>query len=92
MAARVLPAAFGRAEFKADARPEEVFLGPVSIGKVEPKEFTTGSLGWRLDTRLPVRVGKFVVLAQMSVQLVIVGSKDLPEDFGPGPAQGGQGG
>jgi hypothetical protein len=44
----------------------------------EPKEFSTGSLGWYLNGKLPVEVDGKMVQVQIGMNLTVVGSKELP--------------
>ena len=57
---------------------------PVTIaGKtvmVDPKEFSTGSLGWYLADKVQIEVGGKKCTVQVGLNLTIVGSKALPQD------------
>jgi hypothetical protein len=46
----------------------------------DPKSFSTGSLGWYLNTKVTVEVDGVPVQAQVGMNLTIVGSKELPKD------------
>ena len=72
-----------RKEFLANAEP----LG-CRIGKdagwtyANPKLFSTGSVGYCLTGKALIGVGDCEVAAQVSVNLIAVGSKDLAEEAG----------
>jgi len=44
----------------------------------EVKEFSTGSLGWYLNTKTTIEVDGKPVVVQIGLNLTIVGSKELP--------------
>jgi hypothetical protein len=44
----------------------------------DPKEFSTGSLGWYLNNKVNLKVGDKTITAQIGMNLTIVGSKELP--------------
>ena len=46
----------------------------------EVKEFSTGSLGWYLNSKATVEIDGVRVSVQIGLNLTIVGSKDLPKD------------
>ncbi len=48
----------------------------------EVKEFSTGSLGWYLNSKATIDVGGTLVTVQIGLNLTIVGSKELPKDEG----------
>jgi hypothetical protein len=75
-----LPAGFSRRSFRRDARILDVCLGRTEIGKAKPRENTTGSLGWRLDTKMRVKVGDHWVWVQGSVTFTVINSADLPPE------------
>lgn len=51
-----------------------------------PKFFSTGSLGWYLNTKVNVVVDGVSVPVQVGLNLTLVGSKDLPKEEGAEPA------
>lgn len=57
---------------------------PVSIAGstmlAEPKEFSTGSLGWYLNGKTVIEINGVAVSVQIGMNLTIVGSKELPKD------------
>lgn len=72
-----------RQEFKEKAKPVEVVIdGNKMIGA--PREFTTGSLGWNISSKMTLMVGDTAVTVQVGLNLTVVGSKELPKD--PAPA------
>jgi hypothetical protein len=68
--------AVSRAEFLADAKAIDVVLNgvPMSAGV---KEFSTGSLGWNLTGKMQVTVGGKSVMAQVGLNITVIGSKEL---------------
>ena len=45
----------------------------------EPKEFSTGSLGWFLNGKTVIEVNGVKVTVQVGLNMTIVGSKELPK-------------
>lgn len=70
--------ALSRDEFRAAAAALEVAIAG-SPQLAEVKEFSTGSLGWYLNGKMPIKVGGKVVQCQIGLNLTIVGSKELPD-------------
>src|SRR5262249_24252569 len=82
-----------RAQFRKDAKAVKVVID----GKehdAEVKEFSTGSLGWNINSNITLQVGGVSVPVQVGLNLTIVGSKELPPEpdaptssppAGPGP-------
>lgn len=71
--------AITRAEFREQAEPVEVVINGNSMQALV-KEFSTGSLGWYLNAKTPIKIGDKTVNVQIGLNLTIVGSKDLPKD------------
>jgi hypothetical protein len=70
-----------RAQFRANARPIKVVIE----GKeqdAEVKEFSTGSLGWYLNSKISLQIDGISVPVQIGLNLTIVGSKELPQEVG----------
>jgi len=59
--------------------------------EVEPKEVSTGSLGWYLNTKITLEVDGVRVAVQVGLNLTIVGSKELPDDSPPASAAAPEG-
>ena len=74
---RVCPV--GRAEFAAKARPVTVVINGVTMA-ANPKDFSTGSLGWYAQGKVTIDVGGVPVDAQIGLNLTAVGSKELPKE------------
>lgn len=67
-----------RDDFRSSAQPLEVAInGMTHIA--DPKEFSTGSLGWYLNSKMTIKVGEKNVTVQMGLNFTIVGSKELPQ-------------
>ncbi len=70
-----------REQFK-HAKPVTVVINDQRID-AEPKEFSTGSLGWYLNAKVTLEVEGVRVPVQVGMNLTIVGSKELPKDEAP---------
>ena len=70
--------AITRAEFHQHAKPVEITIAGTPM-LVDVKEFSTGSLGWYLNGKTPVKVGDKMVNVQIGLNMTIVGSKELPK-------------
>jgi hypothetical protein len=79
MAARKTTCPISRAEFRAKAKPVKVVINGVEQ-EAEVKEFSTGSLGWYLNSKVSIEVDGVRVPVQVGMNLTIVGSKELPQD------------
>ncbi len=66
-----------REEFRNLAQAIEISIAG-SPQMAEVKEFSTGSLGWYLNGKMPIKIGDKVVSVQIGMNLTIVGSKELP--------------
>lgn len=67
-----------RAEFLELAQPVELKINEIPM-HAEVKEFSTGSLGWYLNSKVNLKVGEKIVTVQVGVNLTVVGSKELPK-------------
>lgn len=67
-----------RADFEQLAQPVEITIGGQSF-VADNREFSTGSLGWNLNSKTTLKVGEKSVQVQVGLNLTIVGSKDLPK-------------
>jgi hypothetical protein len=74
-----------RSEFRGKAKPITVTIANIPL-QAEVKEFSTGSLGWYLNGKTMIEVGGTPVSVQIGLNLTIVGSKELPQEGGSGPA------
>jgi hypothetical protein len=68
-----------RAEFREKAQPVTVVIGGNTF-EAEVKEFSTGSLGWYINTKTSIEVGDKKVAVQVGLNLTVIGSKELPAD------------
>lgn len=66
-----------RDDFREKAEPIEIVIGGVPM-IADPKEFSTGSLGWYLNNKISLKVADKSVTVQIGLNLTIVGSKELP--------------
>jgi hypothetical protein len=66
-----------REDFRKQAQAVEITIGGVPM-TAEPREFSTGSLGWYLNNKVSLKVGDKSVQVQIGLNLTIVGSKELP--------------
>ncbi len=74
-----------RAQFRAKAKPIKVVIEGKEQ-EAEVKEFSTGSLGWYLNSKISLQIDGVSVPVQIGLNLTIVGSKELPQD-GPAATQ-----
>lgn len=75
-----LPSLFSRRAFRENAKQLKVSLGSKEVGVMDPRQHSTGSLGWRLDQKVQIKVGDHYVWAQVTTSVVLIGSKDLPNE------------
>ena len=68
-----------RSEFQAHAKPVAVKINEIPL-QAEVKEFSTGSLGWYLNSKMTIEVGGKTVSVQIGMNMTIVGSKELPKE------------
>ena len=68
-----------RKEFRAKAKPLGVVIDGQNVG-AEVKEFSTGSFGWFLNSKITVLIEGVPVKVQVGLNLTVVGSKELPAD------------
>lgn len=71
--------AITREQFRKAAKPVTVNIGSVPM-VADPKEFSTGSLGWYLNGKTTIEVDGIPLNVQVGLNLTIVGSKELPPD------------
>jgi hypothetical protein len=64
-----------KADFLKDAKSVTMVVDGTSY-TLEPKEFSTGSLGWGYHGKLGIKVGDKTVKVQGSVNLTVIGSKN----------------
>jgi hypothetical protein len=65
-----------RDHFRKHAKELKVTLTGVPM-TAEPKEFSTGSLGWNINGKVQLDVGGRLVLCQIGLNLTVVGSKGI---------------
>jgi hypothetical protein len=68
-----------REQFHSGAKAVPVTIGGSTM-LAEPKEFSTGSLGWYLNGKTVIEINGAAVSVQIGMNLTIVGSKELPKD------------
>ncbi len=68
-----------RSDFRSKAKPVAVTINGIPL-QAEVKEFSTGSLGWYLNGKTTIDVGGTLVSVQIGMNLIIVGSKELPQE------------
>ena len=67
-----------RAQFR-DAKPVEITINGSPM-LADPREFSTGSLGWYLNGKTVVDVNGTKVTVQVGINLTVVGSTELPKE------------
>jgi hypothetical protein len=73
-----------RPQFRDKAKPVAVTVNGAPF-QAMVKEFSTGSLGWYLNTKTMVEIDGVPVSVQIGMNLTIVGSKELPPDKAAAP-------
>jgi hypothetical protein len=68
-----------RQRFKGKAKPVEVIIDGTKM-IAAAREFSTGSLGWNISSKMTIQVDGEPVTVQVGLNLTIVGSKELPKD------------
>lgn len=66
-----------RKEFNDGAQQVVVEVGGQCLG-ADPREFSTGSIGWFHSGKVNIKIGDKVVTAQANLTLTVVNSKNLP--------------
>ena len=66
-----------RVEFLEKAKPLNIIIDNVPM-TAPPREFSTGSLGWNLNSKTTMDIGGVTVTVQIGMNVTLVGSKDLP--------------
>lgn len=61
--------------FVASAEPMHVRIGDMPFLAI-PKTFSTGSLGWNVNAKMPVVIDGKAVMVQVGLNLTIIGSKE----------------
>ena len=67
-----------RQQFQDGAKAVEVVINGTTM-LADPKEFSTGSLGWYLNGKTVIEVNGVKVTVQVGLNMTIVGSKELPK-------------
>lgn len=67
-----------RQQFSDNAEPVVITIGGTTL-TADPKEFSTGSLGWYLNGKVTLLVDGKPTKVQVGLNLTIVGSKELPK-------------
>jgi len=68
-----------REQFRNGAKAVAVTIAGTQM-LADPKEFSTGSLGWYLNGKAVIDVDGVPVTVQIGMNLTVVGSKELPKD------------
>jgi hypothetical protein len=69
------PCPITREQFWNHAQPLTVEVNQIPMN-AEPKEFSTGSLGWHLNGKTTVRIGESAVTVQIGMNVTVIGSKN----------------
>jgi hypothetical protein len=69
-----------RNEFLAEAKGMDVVLGDQKV-LASAKTFSTASFGWGFSDKITVMVNGKAVKCQVSLNVTVIGSKDLPPDL-----------
>ena len=66
-----------RKQFDENAKPIKVVINGEEMQALN-RQFSTGSMGWNISSKMKIKVGDTEVTVQVGLNLTIVGSKDLP--------------
>ncbi len=66
-----------RDQFRKNAQAVKVEINGTPF-QADVKEFSTGSFGWNLNTKVTILVDGVPVNVQVGLNLTVVGSKELP--------------
>jgi hypothetical protein len=66
-----------REEFREKAQPLSITIDGQQM-TAPPREFSTGSLGWNLNSKQQMMIGGVSVTVQIGMNVTLVGSKELP--------------
>jgi len=64
-----------REQFWSGAKSLKIELNQIPM-TAEPKEFSTGSLGWYLNGKTTITIGETPVPVQIGMNVTVIGSKD----------------
>lgn len=70
------PSPVTREQFWSEAKSLNVELNQIPM-TAEPKEFSTGSLGWYLNGKATVKIGEIPVPVQIGMNVTVIGSKEI---------------
>ncbi len=68
-----------RAEFRSKAPEISCAVAGVNFAPMKPKQHSTGSLGWRHDDKMTIKIGEEYVKCQVSLVVTVVKSKTMEE-------------
>jgi hypothetical protein len=68
-----------RADFLAKAEPLKIEINGQSV-IAEPREFSTGSFGWYVNSKSSVAIDGKNVTIQVGMNLIVVGSKEAAKE------------
>ncbi len=69
------PCPVSREQFWSGAKSLKIELNQIPM-TAEPKEFSTGSLGWYLNGKTTITIGETPVPVQIGMNVTVIGSKD----------------
>jgi hypothetical protein len=69
-----------REQFIDDAAQMPIKIGDSGVLTADPREFSSGSLGWFANGKVTVIIDGVAVKCQFSGSLTVIGSKELPKD------------
>ncbi len=71
--------AITRKKFREEAKSIVLQLNGQPV-MLEPKDFSTGSIGWYAGGKVVLEVGGEPLKCQIGFNITVVGSKELPKD------------
>lgn len=70
------PCPVSRDQFNQHAAPMKVVVGNQAVGIAEPRQFSSGSMGWYYGGKMQVEIDGVLCTVQVGVNLTLVGSKE----------------
>ncbi len=69
-----------RSKFRSLAPDLDSTVAGVNMKTMRPKQHKTGSLGWRHNDKLTIKIGDEFVKVQVNISVTLIGSKAMPKE------------
>ena len=70
-----------RSQFNTSAKPMPLAIAGQSQADMQPREFSTNSLGWNFSGKITVDIDGVPTVCQVGLNVTVVGSKELPKEL-----------